>query len=145
MHTSRQFALQIAKSTDAHVTAIEINPEAYEFLLENIGINRLNDRVTAVLGDCRKVHPIDYANRVIMGYLHNTDLYLPHALETLVETGGVIHMHLAIQKDVLKESISNVREICTSEGFKSQVLVRKIKNYSPGVDHVVYDIDVTPY
>ena len=34
-----QFALQIAKSTDTLVTAIEINPEAYQFLLENIQIN----------------------------------------------------------------------------------------------------------
>ncbi|MCJ7818130.1 MAG: class I SAM-dependent methyltransferase family protein, partial [Candidatus Thorarchaeota archaeon] len=64
-----QFAVQIAKSTDALVTAIEINPEAYDFLLENIKINDLDSRVTALLGDCRKVHPVNYADRVIMGYL----------------------------------------------------------------------------
>lgn len=136
-----QFALQIAKSTDALVTAIEINPEAYQFLLENIQINDLDNRVTAILGDCRDVHPVNYANRVIMGYLHNTELYLPHALEALVKDGGVVHMHIAIQKKILEETVSKIREICISKGFKSQLQVRKIKNYSPGVDHVVFDID----
>ena len=137
-----QFALQIAKSTDALVTAIEINPEAYDFLLQNIKINDLESRVTALLGDCREVHPINYANRVIMGYLHNTDLYLPHALDTLVQDGGVIHMHMSIQKNILEETISRIRKICNDKGFKSQIQVRKIKNYSPSVDHIVYDIDV---
>jgi len=137
-----QFALQIAKSTDALVTAIEINPEAYQFLLENIKINDLDSRVTALLGDCRDVHPVNYANRVIMGYLHNTELYLPYALDTLIEDGGVIHMHMAIQKDILKKSIIEIKKICKRKGFDSQIQIRKIKNYSPGVDHVVFDISV---
>ncbi|MGY5859700.1 MAG: class I SAM-dependent methyltransferase family protein [Candidatus Thorarchaeota archaeon] len=137
-----QFGIQIAKSTDALVTAIEINPEAYDFLLENIRINDLDGRVTALLGDCREVHPVNYANRVIMGYLHNTDLYLSHALDTLIQDGGVIHMHMSIQKNILEETVSKIRESCTSKGFKSQIQVRKIKNYSPNVDHVVFDIEV---
>ena len=139
-----QFALQIAKSVDAKVIAIEINPEAYEFLLENIRINALSSKVTAVLGDCREVHPINYANRIIMGYLHNTDLYLPYAVDSLVQEGGVIHMHMSIQRDIVKEKVSRIKEICNDKGFKSQIQVRKIKNYSPGVNHVVFDIEVKP-
>jgi len=138
-----QFALQIAKSKDALVTAIEINPEAYQFLLENIQINNLEGRVTAILGDCREVHPVNCANRIIMGYLHNTDLYLPHALDTLIQEGGVIHLHMSIQKDILDDTISGIEEVCNSKGFESQIRTRKIKNYSPGVDHVVFDIDVS--
>jgi tRNA wybutosine-synthesizing protein 2 len=139
-----QFALQIAKSAGALVTAIEINPEAYQFLLENIRLNNLENRVTAMLGDCRKVHPVNYANRIIMGYLHNTDLYLPHALESLIQEGGVIHLHKSIQKDILKDTLSEIRGICASNGFKSQIQARKIKNYSPTVEHVVFDIDLVP-
>lgn len=138
-----QFALQIAKSTGAFVTAIEINPEAYGFLLENIKINDLDSRVTALLGDCRKIHPVNYADRIIMGYLHNTDLYLPYALDTLTQDGGVIHMHMSIRKDILEDTISGIREICSGKGFESQIQVRKVKNYSPSVDHVVFDITVT--
>jgi len=139
-----QFALQIAKSTDAIVTAIEINPEAYEFLLENIRINELDDRVTALLGDCRDVHPINFANRIIMGYLHNTDLYLPYALDSLVQEGGIIHMHISIQKDIMEETVSRIKKICHDKGFKPKIQFRKIKNYSPGVNHVVFDIEARP-
>jgi tRNA wybutosine-synthesizing protein 2 len=139
-----QFALQIAKSTNTLVTAIEINPEAYQYLLENIQLNNLEGRVKAVMGDCRDVHPVKYANRIIMGYLHDTQLYLPYALDTLVQDGGVVHMHMAIQKDMLKETILEIGAICKNSRFDSQVQVRKIKNYSPGVDHVVFDIDVFP-
>ncbi len=139
-----QFALQIAKSTDVKVIAIEINPEAYEFLLENIRINALGSTVTAILGDCREVHPVNYANRIIMGYLHNTDLYLPFALDSLVKEGGIIHMHKSVQKDVIEETVSRVKEICYDKGFESQVRIRKIKNYSPGVNHFVFDIEVKP-
>jgi len=137
-----QFALQIAKSADALVTAIEINPEAYQFLLENVRINDLGDKVNCILGDCRDVHPVNYANRVIMGYLHNTELYLPYALDTLIQDGGVVHMHVAIQKNILKKSIKEIGEICKRKGFDFEIQVRKIKNYSPGVDHVVFDIGV---
>ena len=139
-----QFALQIAKSVDTRVTAIEINPEAYNFLLENISINVLDTRVTTLLGDCREVHPVNYANRIIMGYLHNTDLYLPYALDSLVQEGGVIHMHMSIQKDNIDEMVTRIRKICYDKGFKSQIQFRKIKNYSPGVNHVVFDIETEP-
>jgi tRNA G37 N-methylase Trm5 len=79
-----------------------------------------------------------------MGYLHNTDLYLPHALDALIQEGGVIHLHMSIQKGIQEDTISGIGEICNSKGFESQIQVRKVKSYSPGVDHVVFDIAVTP-
>ena len=121
-----------------------MNPEAYQFLLENIQINNLEGRVVAILGDCREVHPVNYANRVVMGYLHNTDLYLPHALDTLIQDGGVIHLHMSVQRSILGNMTSMISEICKSKGFDSHIQVRKIKNYSPGVDHVVFDTTVNP-
>jgi len=139
-----QFALQIAKSAEVNVMAIEINPEAYEFLVDNIRTNGLEKKVTARLGDCREIHPVNYANRIIMGYLHNTDLYLPYALDSLVQEGGAIHMHMSIQKDTMEETISRIKEICYVNSFESKIHPRKIKNYSPSVNHVVFDIKVEP-
>ena len=137
-----QFALHIAKGNDANVIAIEINSEAYEFLVENIVINELEDKVTAVLGDCRVVHPTRVANRVIMGYLHNTEEFLPYALDTLVKEGGAIHMHKALSEKSIGDTITRITDICREYRFVSEIEVRKIKNYSPGVSHVVFDISV---
>jgi tRNA wybutosine-synthesizing protein 2 len=137
-----QFALHIAKSNDVNVIAIEINSEAYKFLVENIIMNKLEHKVTAVLGDCRLVHPNHVANRVIMGYLHDTEKYLPYALVTLKKSGGIIHMHKAVSERLIKNNITCITNICKEDGYVSEIYVRKIKNYSPGISHVVFDISV---
>jgi tRNA wybutosine-synthesizing protein 2 len=137
-----QFALHIAKSNDVNVIAIEINSEAYKFLVENIIMNKLEHKVTAVLGDCRLVHPNHVANRVIMGYLHDTEKYLPYALVTLKKSGGIIHMHKAVSERLIKNNITCITNICKEDGYASEIYVRKIKNYSPGISHVVFDISV---
>jgi tRNA wybutosine-synthesizing protein 2 len=135
-----QFALHITKAADVEVTAIEINPEAFEFLIENILLNELEDKVTAVLGDCRDVHPRGVANRVIMGYLHDTISYLQAAIETLVDEGGVIHMHMSIPEPEIERNIQKINEISGGYGFQSTVEVFHVKNYSPGIEHFVFDI-----
>ena len=137
-----QFALHIAGKGNTIVTAIEINPIAYNYLVENIHLNGFEKRVLPILGDCRKVHPVHYANRVIMGYLHETIAYLPYALDTLVEDGGAIHMHMSVPKKCVDSNVNRIREICKEHNFDSKVDVRKIKNYSPGIDHIVFDIEV---
>ncbi|MFX1481917.1 MAG: class I SAM-dependent methyltransferase family protein [Promethearchaeota archaeon] len=137
-----QFALHIAKATDVKVTAIEINPVAFDFLTENIKLNGFDDRVTAVLGDCRKVHPINSADRVIMGYLHDTISYLPAAVESLVGNGGTIHMHMALPKTETKRIVHEIDRVCLGLGFQTTIEILQIKNYSPGIEHYVFDIQM---
>jgi tRNA wybutosine-synthesizing protein 2 len=136
-----QFTLPIAKQSKASVVAIEINPEAYSFLLENIRINKLDKTVEAINGDCRVVHPRRTANRVIMGYLHDTIDYLPYALETLSEEGGVIHMHMSNPSYEVRNICNTVNTISMEYGFSTTIETRKIKHYSPGVEHYVFDIN----
>ena len=138
-----QFALHIARSADVHVTAIEINPDAFQFLIENIRINRLENKVTAVLGDCRIIHPKGVANRVVMGYLHETIEYLPYALDTLIEEGGVIHMHMNTLESRLTEIMEDIRIVCKNSGYDSAVKLQHVKSYSPGIEHYVFDITAT--
>ncbi len=138
-----QFALHIAKSVNVEVTAIEINEDAFQFLLENIKLNGLEKRVIARLGDCREIHPKGTANRVIMGYLHNTVEYLSFALDTLVKSGGTIYMHMNSPESKLKSVMMEIEQICKSHGYFSTIHTRRIKNYSPGIEHYVFDITTT--
>jgi tRNA wybutosine-synthesizing protein 2 len=139
-----QFALHVAKKDNVRVIAIEINPEAYNFLVKNIRMNELEGKVSAILGDCRVVHPNHVANRVIMGYLHNTETFLPFALDTLVENGGTIHMHRAVKENSIEDIITSITKICINRGYESEIGTRKIKHYSPGVRHIIFDIDTEP-
>ncbi|MHA2423411.1 MAG: class I SAM-dependent methyltransferase [Candidatus Thorarchaeota archaeon] len=138
-----QFALPIAKSADVEVTAMEINNNAYQFLLENIRLNRLERRVVAILGDCREVHPKKAANRVIMGYLHDTIDYLPYAIDTLVEEGGVVHMHMNVPEFRSTDISKEIEQVCGVNGYSSVIEMHHVKNYSPGVGHYVFDISIS--
>ncbi|MFW9799047.1 MAG: class I SAM-dependent methyltransferase family protein [Candidatus Thorarchaeota archaeon] len=137
-----QFALPMAKKKQVKVKAIELNSEAYKFLINNIRLNALDDLVEAIHGDCRVVHPVHSVNRVIMGYLHDTHHFLPQALEALVAEGGMIHMHIGLPDKELDKLTRDVEDICSSRGFISDISIRSIKWYAPGIRHSVLDIKV---
>jgi tRNA wybutosine-synthesizing protein 2 len=137
-----QFGLHIAKNSGARVTAIEINPEAFNFLQENIRLNDVQGHMDALLGDCRVVHPVDCADRVVMGYLHDTIEFLPAALDTLLSDGGWIHLHTTIPESVKELHCNTISTIAGKSGYVSTVHVRKIKQYSPGIIHYVFDIEL---
>ncbi|MCK9278919.1 MAG: SAM-dependent methyltransferase, partial [Methanoculleus sp.] len=56
-----------AACSGARVHAMEINPTAFEYLQRNIMANHVADRVTAEVGDCRRLLAGVY-DRVLMGH-----------------------------------------------------------------------------
>jgi tRNA wybutosine-synthesizing protein 2 len=68
------FALPMARA-GADVTAVERNPAAFRYLLENASLNEVTDRLEPYRGDCREVVPelpAGEADRVVMGYYDAT-------------------------------------------------------------------------
>lgn len=135
-----QFALHAAMQDSVRVIAIEINEVAFDYLVENVTLNGVEGRVCPVLGDCRSVHPVGVANRIYMGFLHDTISYLPHALETLTHSGGTIHMHMAHPMNELAMITERIAICCRERGFCSRIAARRVKSYAPGITHMVYDI-----
>jgi tRNA wybutosine-synthesizing protein 2 len=139
-----QFGLHMAKTGGAEVICIEVNAEAFHYLEGNICLNGLENQVQGVLGDCREEMPEGWADRIVMGYLENTFDYLPHAFRSLHSRGGVIHMHIAAP---IRESAligDHISSTASSFGFVTGYRTRAIKNYAPGIVHLVYDINVVP-
>ncbi|MCF2137301.1 MAG: class I SAM-dependent methyltransferase family protein [Candidatus Thorarchaeota archaeon] len=138
-----QFSIPVAKRSGANVIAIEINPRAHKYLVENIRINQVTDRVKPLLADCQLVEINNIADRVIMGYLHHTDEYLPFALKFLKQRGGIIHLHQGWpdSRDI-KDLFARVTEACREFDFECDCTTRQIKRYAPGVHHIVVDIHV---
>ncbi|MEM4524390.1 MAG: class I SAM-dependent methyltransferase family protein, partial [Archaeoglobaceae archaeon] len=81
------FSIPCAKKAEK-VYSIEINPEAYEYLLENINLNRTRN-VIPVLGDSMFITPERIADRVIMGHIFCME-FLPAAIRAL-DRSGIIH------------------------------------------------------
>ena len=132
------FSIPIGVHANAsEVISIEINPNSYNFLCENIKLNKLNN-ITPVLGDCRQVTPKYAADRIIMGYVKTTHHYLGVAINSLNE-GGVLHYHETVPEKLM-ETRPIERIISEANGREVELLkINKIKKYAPGVEHVVVD------
>ncbi|VVB94624.1 tRNA(Phe) (4-demethylwyosine(37)-C(7)) aminocarboxypropyltransferase [uncultured archaeon] len=123
------------------IFAIEINPEAFGYLEENIRLNRVGDKIEPVAGDCSKVAPRGIADRVLMGYL-DAHPYLEHGIRALLP-GGIIHYHEAVPEAVESRPVERVIAASGKLGRNAEIIeVRRIKKYSPGVWHVVVDAKV---
>jgi tRNA wybutosine-synthesizing protein 2 len=140
------FTLPMARA-GAHVTAIETNPTAFQFLSENARLNAVEDRLELLLGDCRDVVPIrvnagDAYERVVMGY-YDAHEYLEPAISAL-EPGGRLHMHEATPEALLPERPTERlnRAVAAAGREVSAMEVRRIKSHSEGVAHVVLDATV---
>ncbi len=139
-----QFTLPIAvHARPVRVHSIEINPEAYGFLLRNVRRNRVEDVVVPHLGDCREVAGElgEVADRVIMGYFGGTLEFLPHALSLLRRGGGVIHVHEVVRSEDVEAFAGEVVRRAEGLGYRAvPVWVRTVKTYSPDEVHVVVDV-----
>lgn len=134
------FSLSIAKtSKPKKVYSIEINPVAYNYLKENIKLNKVGDKVVPILGDCVVELPKlgRIADRVIMGLLPSCKEYLIDAMK-VIKPNGVIHYH-GTAKD-WKELFEDVKTAADINGFKVELIEKiKVKSYAPKIYHWVLD------
>jgi tRNA wybutosine-synthesizing protein 2 len=129
------WSIILAKHTKAkRIIAIEKNPESFNFLIENICLNKLLN-VMAIENDCRNFSYDKKPNRIIMGYFPDTIKFLPAALK-LSKKGTKIHFH---------ELTNDLEKLKTAlEGFKKFRVenIREVKEYSPSKRHYVFDLKV---
>ena len=132
------FSIPIGVHSNAKkIYSIEINPNSYFYLSENIKLNKL-ENVTPILGDC-KIHAPKYkADRIVMGYVKTTHHYLDVAINCLNE-GGILHYHETVPEKLMKTRPVD-RIISQADNRDVEILkINKIKKYAPGVEHVVVD------
>lgn len=132
------FSIPIGVHSNAkHVYSIEINPNSFHYLRENIKLNKINN-ITPLLGDCMDITPKYSADRIIMGYVKTTHHYLKVAIDSL-NKGGVIHYHETVPEKLMDtRPINRIKEVAGDRSVEFLKL-NKVKKYSPGVFHVVCD------
>ena len=126
------------------IFACEINPAAFQYLKKNISENNVKDIVEPILGDSKQISPKDIADRVVMGYFHETSLFLETALDALKDHKGIIHYHDTFPDKKIPESpLDQIQTMCTPlHRVAYLVSYHKIKSYAPGISHYVFDINI---
>ena len=125
------------------IIAIELNPESYQYLLENIRLNGVEGVVEPIHGDCAEMTPTSLADRVIMGYVGNTSHYLEYGIKAL-KSGGILHYHDTVPVHLVpSRPIDLIKNEACKQGRRAEILDwHRIKKYSPGVWHVVVDAGI---
>ena len=135
-----QFSIPLAKhSRPRKVYAIEKSPVTFEFLKENVRLNRLGN-VEPILGDCREVKTPE-CDRIIMGYFFEPEKYLPRAIESLA-SNGTIHFHDIVMKKDIPKRTEELKKKIEKFGRDAEITHRIIKSYAPSRWHVVFDLEV---
>ena len=123
-------------------TAVELNPAAHNYCVENIHLNRVSDRVQAFQGDVREVCPglgRTY-DRVMMPLPRGAYKFLDVAVP-LVKDGGVVHLyHWAPQENAFTEAEKLISKAAADYGRSAEFLGQiRVSQYSPGTWKVRVD------
>ncbi len=130
------FSILAAKKAK-EVYAIELNPIAHKYALENIKLNKINN-LKAYKGDVKVILPKlkKKFNRIIMPLPTDSERYLSLALKYLKQK-GIIHFYdFSKEEDFPDSSIKKIKKHC-----KKIKILNKVKcgNYSPRVYRICID------
>lgn len=139
------FSIQIAKRcAPARVYAIDVNPDAYDFLRKNILVNRVEDKVSAGLGDARLIvneRLSGVADRVIMNLPESAVEYVDVACTALKSKGGIIHYY---QFDDTPEPMETAKARLDEAVKRAGRQLKKVLNARivRGIAPFTYQVDV---
>jgi len=141
------FSIVIAKRVPTvKVYSIDINPDAYRLMIENVKLNHVEDKVIPLLGDAAQViesHNLKHiANRVLMPSPEHAINYLAKAVETLKAEGYIHYYDVAHPKTDIKKHLENrVSRIFDELGVEWSITSsRIIRSVAPSKVYACADI-----
>ena len=103
------FSILIAKTHEnVKVYAIDVNPQAVEFLKKNVRLNRVEGKVHSILGDAKQIvnqRLFGVADRVIMNLPEKAMEFVDATCEALKPTGGIVHFYSFVDASNTLENV----------------------------------------
>lgn len=143
------FSVLIAKKRkDVRVYAIDLNPDAVDFIRKNALANRVESQVKALLGDARQVvhdRLKGIADRVIMNLPETALQYVDVACEAVSSDGGIIHYYeFSNSPEPLKAATDRFSDAVEKAGRRVEMVsfARIVRGIAPFTYHVVLDVQI---
>ena len=146
------FSIQIAKNHDTIIHAFDINPDAYKYIIENIKLNKIKDKVIPHNLDIKNLlNPSNRlgitlkgkVDRIIMNLPENSLEYTDVVCFLMKKSGGVLHNYQFCEKpNQIENAMANLKlKLKKFNWFIEKELNAKIvKSYSPKSDLIVLDL-----
>jgi len=144
------FSILIAKKhKDVRVYAIDLNPDAIDYIRKNALANRVESQVKGLLGDARQVvhdRLRGIANRVIMNLPETALQYVDVACEAARSDGGIIHYYeFSNSPEPLKTATDRFSAAVEKAGRRVERVsfARIVRGIAPFTYHIVLDAQIT--
>ena len=143
----------LVRSQAVRVHACEMNPASIEGLRWAASKNGVEDRLSVHEGDNQTTMPglAGVADRCHLGLLPSSEAVWQHALACLKPSGGWLHIHMNIEKENVQawsdETVHALKQFAQEVGRNWSIEakhIERVKSYSPGVLHVVLDVQCLP-
>lgn len=139
------YPITIAKNTKAkEITAIEINPIAHKYAIENIKLNKIKN-IKALKGNVKKVMPKlkTKFDRILMPLPKSAEDFLNLALKSIKKKGTIHFYDFLNEKDIPKAAIKKIDKACKQAKKEYKILhYNKCGQFSPRVFRVCVDFKV---
>ena len=148
-------AIQIAKKNKVLIHAFDINPVAYHYIKENIGLNKLlgsiipyNLDISSLILPSSEIgkNLQNKVDRIIMNLPEKAINYINVACFLMKKTGGILHYYQFTEKpDAIEKTIKNVKTTLDKFNYSiDKILNSKIvKHFSPKSELVVIDLKIS--
>lgn len=144
------FSVQIAKNRqNVAVYAIDVNPDAVEYLRKNVRVNRVIGKVHPILGDARQIVQsklLGVADRVIMNLPEKATEFVDVACEAIKPSGGTIHFYSFIRKPDSIENLKTRLAVAIQESGRNvekNLFSRFVRETAPYEWQAVLDIRIS--
>ncbi|MFW9974346.1 MAG: hypothetical protein ACFFDQ_03620, partial [Candidatus Thorarchaeota archaeon] len=129
---------------DAHIVAIDINPDAINLLNKSIKLNRLIGTIEPIVGDARNYSQTHVADRVIMNHPSSAFDFVSDACRIL-KSQGILHYYDFEGGDNPEGTVRNrLSKLVEDAGHSMAAInfVRRVRNSAPYEFQIVIDATI---
>lgn len=148
------FSIQIARNNNVKIYTFDINPIAYEYLKDNIELNKLKGEIFPNNIDVKQIlnptNPLGKllchkASRIIMNLPESSINFNDVACYLMKKSGGLLHFYQFSEKpNPIEKTLKNLNAELTRLNWEIESIINSkiVKHYSPKSELVVVDLKI---
>jgi tRNA (guanine37-N1)-methyltransferase len=124
------------------IYAVELNPAAHEYALENVKLNHLERKIIPILKNVKETREIGNVDRIIMPLVEKAIDYLDVAFNHS-KKGTIIHLYGLSKEAKFKDLEEKVKRVAEKHKIKYKIVGRQdVLPYAPRIQKVRLDIKI---